>query len=596
MTVSNLKSEFPHTVPTVLVTGLRKRASRPKVRSGCVTCKKRRVKCDEGKPACHNCVRLELVCHYEAPKEPSPPRQPPPRRRAAPLVALQQRAILPAPKSNQEVSVPWIPYQSAWGKLNSVEVAYFDFYRDNIAPYMGRADFWLRSVMRSSLESTCIRDLVAAIAALAQAIPAAPEGYKFSARNTNWVNEHHSTAIRYYTDALAKYRAQLSQEPTTLPPRLILMVNFLLMTFEGMQGNVSAVDTLMTHGVMMLKDKLPSLQPGERTKGVATSLDDEGVQDMQIILPRMAAMNALGAPIYPSLKKVRFDVALDDLVVDLPDNASLLEVERSWEKFSTACFLWIVSAEQSLREGPPGSYGKLTEAQEAQRRMVMEQNDVFHAAIQKIMNREKDIFKRQLWKTFTLGARTVAMFAACFDDPTDMAWDQYLTLNRQIVEMADFVINRPHHTFRGRTLGRDPTLGKDRMLTILDRVVTKCRDRQVRGQAWGLLQQVMSGIQSWDVRAYLMGSYIRIAIEEAGRLANGTIPPDARWKWTDCAWGEEGSGLFTLTFTRVVPDEFGQPVHKTFDITPQDTNNIGAHPFDSVRIGLSGMSLVSYSI
>lgn len=41
-----------------------KRKYHLKSRSGCSTCKKRRVKCDESKPLCNNCVRMKLVCGY----------------------------------------------------------------------------------------------------------------------------------------------------------------------------------------------------------------------------------------------------------------------------------------------------------------------------------------------------------------------------------------------------------------------------------------------------------------------------------------------------------------------------------------------------
>lgn len=33
-------------------------------KTGCTTCKRRRKKCDEGKPSCRSCSRLELPCHY----------------------------------------------------------------------------------------------------------------------------------------------------------------------------------------------------------------------------------------------------------------------------------------------------------------------------------------------------------------------------------------------------------------------------------------------------------------------------------------------------------------------------------------------------
>lgn len=41
-----------------------KRKYHSKSKKGCVTCKKRRVKCDEAKPTCSNCVRMKLECGY----------------------------------------------------------------------------------------------------------------------------------------------------------------------------------------------------------------------------------------------------------------------------------------------------------------------------------------------------------------------------------------------------------------------------------------------------------------------------------------------------------------------------------------------------
>ncbi|RFU23729.1 hypothetical protein B7463_g12608, partial [Scytalidium lignicola] len=40
----------------------RSRASKPKVRTGCTTCKIRHVKCDETKPACMRCVKFGRQC------------------------------------------------------------------------------------------------------------------------------------------------------------------------------------------------------------------------------------------------------------------------------------------------------------------------------------------------------------------------------------------------------------------------------------------------------------------------------------------------------------------------------------------------------
>ncbi|KAI0008827.1 hypothetical protein F4779DRAFT_417657 [Xylariaceae sp. FL0662B] len=48
----------------------RKRASKPKVRTGCLTCKIRRVKCDEAKPSCTRCTSTGRTCDgYGAPRQ-----------------------------------------------------------------------------------------------------------------------------------------------------------------------------------------------------------------------------------------------------------------------------------------------------------------------------------------------------------------------------------------------------------------------------------------------------------------------------------------------------------------------------------------------
>lgn len=38
-----------------------------RTRKGCLTCRNRRKRCDEGRPACTACVRLNLKCTYGSP-------------------------------------------------------------------------------------------------------------------------------------------------------------------------------------------------------------------------------------------------------------------------------------------------------------------------------------------------------------------------------------------------------------------------------------------------------------------------------------------------------------------------------------------------
>jgi hypothetical protein len=44
------------------------RARKPKVKTGCITCKIRRVKCDETKPECRRCIKFGMY-HFMTDKE-----------------------------------------------------------------------------------------------------------------------------------------------------------------------------------------------------------------------------------------------------------------------------------------------------------------------------------------------------------------------------------------------------------------------------------------------------------------------------------------------------------------------------------------------
>lgn len=51
--------------PSLESSSLRKRKPHRKSRSGCRNCKLRRVKCDETRPACHNCIGQFVRCNYD---------------------------------------------------------------------------------------------------------------------------------------------------------------------------------------------------------------------------------------------------------------------------------------------------------------------------------------------------------------------------------------------------------------------------------------------------------------------------------------------------------------------------------------------------
>ncbi|KAM0421268.1 hypothetical protein ACHAPT_010990 [Fusarium lateritium] len=81
-------------------TGRKRRAPHKKVKTGCITCKVRRVRCDEGKPECHRCLSTGRKCDGYAPASGLPKT----KRDTAedPHPAVDSRLVLP-PKNLEEI-------------------------------------------------------------------------------------------------------------------------------------------------------------------------------------------------------------------------------------------------------------------------------------------------------------------------------------------------------------------------------------------------------------------------------------------------------------------------------------------------------------
>ncbi|KAK4206691.1 hypothetical protein QBC37DRAFT_380850 [Rhypophila decipiens] len=84
---------------------LRRKKYHKRSRKGCLTCRKRRVKCDEGRPVCIKCLVLGLSCHYDAtPRIPSTPAISrnqtvgSPRGQLAPSTVLPVDMVLASPR------------------------------------------------------------------------------------------------------------------------------------------------------------------------------------------------------------------------------------------------------------------------------------------------------------------------------------------------------------------------------------------------------------------------------------------------------------------------------------------------------------------
>ncbi|KAK5224581.1 hypothetical protein LTR72_004362 [Exophiala xenobiotica] len=117
----------------------RKRAFLPKVKTGCGTCKVRKVKCDEAKPKCNRCLSTGRKCDGYRPASDTPP-----------------------PGSNSLASLDAHPNFFA----SQAERRSFDFFQSRACHRLGgyfNRPFWTQEVLRAATHHPSIRHLVFAL-------------------------------------------------------------------------------------------------------------------------------------------------------------------------------------------------------------------------------------------------------------------------------------------------------------------------------------------------------------------------------------------------------------------------------------------------
>ncbi|ESZ92937.1 hypothetical protein SBOR_6656 [Sclerotinia borealis F-4128] len=224
------------------------RACRQKSKTGCTTCKLRRVKCDETKPSCMRCKNFGRKCDgYEySPKDK-------PAWLMGPTIStgICQEVIEPP-----LVSIP--PSVSVINFRSEQEGQYFDFFcRETVFELAGGSEKKLFNViiLQSCHTDTSIRHAVTAIAALSKAMKVSKsmhrdEGEAGFQRISNQVEIHHRYALKQYGKSLRYLRdlVQTSQNPLRIP----LLVSLIIFCFENFHGNTQLADKHIYSALKMM--------------------------------------------------------------------------------------------------------------------------------------------------------------------------------------------------------------------------------------------------------------------------------------------------------------------------------------------------------
>ncbi|KAH6678536.1 hypothetical protein B0J14DRAFT_325520 [Halenospora varia] len=218
--------------------GKRGRASRPKVKSGCITCKTRRVKCDETKPQCLRCQKFGRVCDGYAP-EPA---------RARSLSQLQPR-IPSVGLYNPNIAIHDTEDESRYFKVFSERTAYE---LSGLLDGTIGSSFWTRIVLQESHNVSSIRHAVIAIGALSKALESAPKPNLKVNVIQDIDQRHHEQAVLQHLKGIKALNQYIS---STHAPQLrnALITCLLFICFETFQGGIASCIQQTYGGLKMLR-------------------------------------------------------------------------------------------------------------------------------------------------------------------------------------------------------------------------------------------------------------------------------------------------------------------------------------------------------
>ncbi|TVY14250.1 putative transcriptional regulatory protein [Lachnellula arida] len=214
-------------------TPTRKRASTPRSKTGCITCKIRRLKCDEEKPRCLRCVKSGWQCDgYEHN-----------RTGESSSSTGTGRFLLPAtehvplrPRSRSPHSPTPSRSPSSNRRLDEQEEQYFQKFVEEQSTNIVDQDafIWRDLALQESHTNSCVRHAIVAIGALSTSTQKSLSGLTLMDGSNGY---HREFALQQYQKAIRSLRESIGDMDTPDSSRKTLISCLVLAFFDNFIGN-----------------------------------------------------------------------------------------------------------------------------------------------------------------------------------------------------------------------------------------------------------------------------------------------------------------------------------------------------------------------
>ncbi|KAK2016141.1 hypothetical protein LZ32DRAFT_645302 [Colletotrichum eremochloae] len=202
-----------------------KRRQAPKTRAGCITCKKRHVRCDEGKPTCQNCAKSKKKCEGYV-QEPTPATESSLRGHRPLLIKPNYETLMFTNQLEKDHFNYWMAFSKEFTLFPSDLMT-------QILPQIAREDPAIRHA--------------------AFAIGAATLGSDSRIQRTSGKGPFVKDAFQHHGRAISLLLSGTADKKSM--PRTLLSC-LLFVTFEAIQGNKRAAMTHISHGYSLLDQLL----------------------------------------------------------------------------------------------------------------------------------------------------------------------------------------------------------------------------------------------------------------------------------------------------------------------------------------------------
>ncbi|KAI1206302.1 uncharacterized protein F4807DRAFT_453497 [Annulohypoxylon truncatum] len=528
---------------------VKRRTNHSKVRTGCVTCKNRRVKCDEGKPSCSRCEKSGLLCAgYEGPNPRRGKEAPPSGRsnRSTGPAALRPKSLKPwTVNTTQEIPIVdfLLPPSLAPAYLDRRDLQYFDRFRSqitlDISVWCG-GDYW-KSIICEVLENESIRYAALALAAMLLAAERCSALSNPSPGPLTQCQEG-QVALRYYMKAISMCRKQLIGGVTKVAVRSNITSTFLFAIMEILQGNIATADQIMVNGAILIRDAIRARAPSGRP----ALIWDQQMLGIKSGFDKLTIMWGL-SPFFHGQRDVCTLMVPEEQYSEIPDEyAPLSHIRYCWLLFQNDVGLFMTRVRCGKVVSP-----EYMETVILQKSKFLAQLRQWMPLLDALLERERNTSSFYPLSIMKAIALTSTIFLSCFLDRSDVSYDLHLPTFLEVIHICQrFVPDKPPTHLK---LSLDVDL-----FPIVSFTVTKCRDQKTRQLALKIFHEMTYGQVFWHNQGMLKSLQALVDLEHKGRDKRGFVPPSSRYYFVGSEWDFEHRQM-TATFVPVgsVPTESG---------------------------------------